>query len=75
MLQTGLIDRLYVEHDLKTHLSCFESGDSEIVNLDLFDTAFPFLMLFIMAPTVIIILICEVAVKKLKVRYKNLPHL
>ncbi len=74
MLQTGLIDRLYVEHDLSTHLSCFKSDDSEIANLDLFDTSFPFLTLFIMAPVVILILICEMIVKKFKVGHENLSY-
>ncbi|CAL8122836.1 unnamed protein product [Orchesella dallaii] len=64
MRQSGLIDRVYSEYNLKRSLTCIKPND--FPSLDVYDTSFPFFILLIMALVALIILPCEVIIRPRK---------
>lgn len=61
MQQTGIIKKLYKEHDLNTALTC-SAFDPDFLALDIYDTAFPFLLLFYLSVTSFLLFIGELLV-------------
>lgn len=64
MQQSGIVERLYREHDIRTRLTCFESDHLKLTKLDFYDTAFPFFLLCSLAILTIGILLCEKIIRK-----------